>query len=131
MSPAFGRRLFYGGTELDTCGFLAIELNKSSIFIIFCYYREKTLWRRNFFSQIFVFPQKIWRIFVLNFTFSTHHEGKKFFPLTLLCPTFSYMNVFKIPTATLVNDILTEKIWIHGIFCMKYCKELSQSRAMS
>ena len=53
-------------------------------------------------------------------TFSTHHEGKKIFPLTLLWPTFLYENAFKIPTATLVNDILSEKIKIHGVFCMKY-----------
>ena len=87
----------------------------------FCYYREKTLWRKNVFLTDFcIFINNLADFFFINFTFSTHHEGKKFFPLTLLWPTFCYMNVFKIPTATLANDILSEKIWIQGVFCMKY-----------
>ena len=65
---------------------------------------------KTFFSHRFLyFYQQFGGFFFQNFTFSTHHEGKKFFPLTLLWLTFSYVNVFKIPTATLVNDILSER----------------------
>ena len=79
-------------------------------YVFFVIIERKHCGENIFFSQIFVFLLTIWRIFLLNFTFSTHHEGKKFFPLTLLWATFPCMNAFKIPTATLVNDILSEKI---------------------
>ena len=62
-----------------------------------------------FFSQICIFINNL-ADFSAKFYFFYSPWGKKLFPFTLLWPTFSYVNIFKIPTATLVNDVLSEKI---------------------